>query len=316
MTDRTRFFDSQEGQVIIKANYPRLAKPLAIDEFRLAFGKFKNIICGKEGGDPSRLADFNAYSDFIDSLHMQFGGTNFYQYHNAFSMKMEQYEAAGHPVDWSLKDTESYLKVFASVKSNAYIHCGSCLHLTKFCPNPIAPQRAQNQSRPWSTNDNHTWTPECQNKPNAYADSQSYQTPRPPPHATRQAQHFNGKEICRNFNNKNKKCRHDHQDFMKIVHVCDKCHSSTHPGYRCPNNPYWLAKSPNNTNLILKASTPINISELQKQMSDHPDQTFANTLVRGLNMVSILDSVVYQQKISYAKITIQLQTTRKSSLNT
>ena len=117
MTDRSKFVDAQEGQIIIKANEPRLAQPLSIDEFRLAFSKFKLITCGKEG-DPARLPEFNAYSDFIDSLHMQFGGTYFYQYHNAFSMKMEQYEAVGHPVSWALKDTESCLKVFASVKSN------------------------------------------------------------------------------------------------------------------------------------------------------------------------------------------------------
>ena len=46
MTDRTRIFDSQEGQIIVKANDPRLAQLLTINEFPLAFSKFKNIICG------------------------------------------------------------------------------------------------------------------------------------------------------------------------------------------------------------------------------------------------------------------------------
>ncbi len=67
----------------------RLVKKLNIHEFRTAFGLYKNVMCETE---PHRRKELDSYVDHIDDMYRQYGGMHFYDYHNAFSRKAEQYE--------------------------------------------------------------------------------------------------------------------------------------------------------------------------------------------------------------------------------
>ena len=80
----TRIIDSGGNNIVVKSTDARLTRSLNIEEFRQAFSLYRNIICEKE---PLRRAEFDTYFDFIESLHSQFGGSKFYDYHNAFSKK-------------------------------------------------------------------------------------------------------------------------------------------------------------------------------------------------------------------------------------
>ena len=46
--------------------------------------------------ESSRRAEFDTYIDFIESLHAKFGGTRFYDYHNAFSKKKKKKKKICH----------------------------------------------------------------------------------------------------------------------------------------------------------------------------------------------------------------------------
>ena len=70
---------------------------------------YRNVVCEKE---PDRRCELDAYFDFIESLHAQFGGFIFYEYHNAFSKKAAQYYAYNKTlIRWAHKDTDFYLRI-------------------------------------------------------------------------------------------------------------------------------------------------------------------------------------------------------------
>ena len=248
--DQTRIMDTLGNHVVVKSNDPRLMRMLTIDEFRTAFHKFINVICDDtegSGGDPSRLHEFLKYMEYIGSLHTQFGGYHFYEYHNLFS---EQLEAKGHPVDWSSQDTKSYLKIFAGLKSSLCNHCNSATHDSNSCPmmnsangtNSANANHSWIANRPsfqgngrneWSLNSNHTWTP---NQPRPLQYSQNNQGTSNPTRPSRRddtpTKYWNGKEICFNFNSIHG-CILYHNSFRKIVHVCDRCFSPNHGAKQC-----------------------------------------------------------------------------------
>ena len=253
-SDQTKIIDAHGNQIVVKSNDPRLMRMLSIDEFRTAFHKFIDVICDAtegSGGDPSRLHEFLKYMEFIGSLHIQFGGFHFYEYHNLFSRKAEQLEAKGHPVDWSCQDTKTYLKIFAGLKSSLCNLCNSATHDSNSCHmtnhttgtirqdnlphfnhswTPNRPPLPSNGRNEWSPNSNHTWTPSQQRL--------SQQNNQGGPNFTRSgrrdersAKYWNGKEICSNFNNWG--CALNHNSFFKIAHVCERCFSSNHGARQC-----------------------------------------------------------------------------------
>lgn len=242
-----------------RSNDPRLSRQLDIGEFRQAFSKFKRILCApkKEGGCPDRLAEMNAYSDIIDDLFNTFGGTHFYNYHNTFSRKAEQYEAKGIPVSWDKQDTQTYLKLFSGLRSSTCQHCSSSAHSSNFCPttstrssfsspSPSQPQLVQGPPQQWSLNANHSWTPNHTASkswsPNTIPtvplnngrqpDPQlpGLRPPRRNDHSSNK--YHNGKELCMNFNARG--CTSTHYFNKNVVHLCDRCFSTDHPGFKCP----------------------------------------------------------------------------------
>lgn len=202
---------------------------------------------------PLRLPEFNAYSDIIDELYSQFGGTHFYDYHNLFSRKVEQLEAAGHLVKWDCKDTKLYLKLFAGLRGSSCQHCGCAVHESNFCPSLAIAPAAAIASPPvqaWSPNSRHSWTPRAATfgpMPSSIGSSPMSNSSPPNPIAPtmdlprassrvddRPRQYHNGKEICINFNTKG--CNYVHTNNSKIVHICSKCFSSNHSAKRCPSH--------------------------------------------------------------------------------
>lgn len=266
--DQTRIIDNQGNHVIIKSNDPRMMRNLTIDEFRTAFTKYIQVACDKDEpqGDTGRLAEFVKYMDYISSLSTQFGGSYFYDYHNMFSKKAEQLEAKGHPVDWAGMDTKTYLKIFSGLRSNLCAHCNSATHESKLCHLSANTSSAMNQPHEWSTFSNNTWSPSQQlpyNQMNqgsrqyhiqqfgqnshnhSFPPSQPmpfqqggqvpFQGAKPSRRDLRPRKHFNGKEICINFNTIG--CSLDHGGFHKVVHVCERCFSPTHSVLRCTKPP-------------------------------------------------------------------------------
>lgn len=196
----TRIIDTDGNQIVVKANDARLTRNLNIVEFRQAFSLYRNIMCEKE---PERRAEFDAYFDFIESLHAQFGGLKFYDYHNAFSKKAALHYAQNKVViSWAYKDTDLYLRIFAGEKSRACEACNSMLHTTRFCPNSVTN----------STNFNSGSSTKWDRK-------------------GRQRIFHQGKEICNNYNALG--CNIDHGN-SGIVHLCMVCKSASHSASDCP----------------------------------------------------------------------------------
>ena len=212
--NQTKIIDQEGNQIIVRANDARLQRALTIHEFRTAFSRFKNVICENE---PDRRKELDTYADMIDSMFSQFGGTHFYDYHNAFSRKAEQYYISlGICVDWSCRDPALYMQTFAGLKTTTCDLCSSISHAAKFCPLSISNHRFQ--STGISSN--------RQSSPNSF-DSNS-RTDR----YGRSRQFHNGKEICNNFNSPNG-CNATHKNFSRISHICSICKAPTHAAFEC-----------------------------------------------------------------------------------
>lgn len=198
----TRIIDSGGNQILVKSSDARLTRSLQIEEFRQAFSLYRNVICEKE---PLRRAEFDAYFDFIESLHTQFGGSKFYDYHNAFSKKAAMYYTHNQTIiSWAHKDTDLYLRIFAGEKSRACESCKSMLHSTRFCPETL--------SSPSMPRVNSGGTTRLDRR-------------------GRQRVYHQGKEICNNYNTSG--CNLDHGN-SNIVHVCLLCKATSHSAPQCP----------------------------------------------------------------------------------
>lgn len=128
----TKIIDHAGNQVIVRSNDPRAARQLNIHEFRVAFSRYKNVICEKE---PQRRHELDAYSDLIDDMFITYGASHFYDYHTAFSWKAEQYQLTMDvPVNWAFRDTGLYLCTFSGLRSTSCDLCTSSSHYSEFCP--------------------------------------------------------------------------------------------------------------------------------------------------------------------------------------
>ena len=207
----TRIIDSGGNQIVVKSSDARLTRSLQIEEFRQAFALYRNIVCEKE---PLRRAEFDAYFDFIESLHSQFGGSKFYDYHNAFSKKAAMYYAHNQTViSWAHKDTDLYLRIFAGEKSRACESCKSMLHSTRFCHETLSSPS----------------TPHTNSGGTARIDRRG-----------RQRVYHQGKEICNNYNTSG--CKLDHGN-SNIVHMCLTCKAASHSAPQCPRKQHVSGSS-------------------------------------------------------------------------
>ena len=221
----TKVIDSAGNHVVVKASDPRLQRDLTIDEFRLAFSKYKDVVCEEDESIPmvkSRRRELDIYSNFIDSLHMQYGGSLFYDYHKQFAKKVEQHEAEGNKVDWRFKDTDLYLRIFAGASSIACDHCQSKLHITGFCPNILSHVNSPSNNKV----DSYANSTHQQRIPVIMRTNTNIKTDR----LGRPRQMHEGREICNKYNTSG--CRLTHDNFAHIVHICYTC-KGDHPATGC-----------------------------------------------------------------------------------
>ncbi|XP_063054526.1 uncharacterized protein LOC134448797 [Engraulis encrasicolus] len=74
--------------VILKTSDPRLLKNLSFGEFVVAFGVFRDVLCGAY---PERRAELDSYLAMLADFHLRYGGTLFYEYHKSFAAKAASY---------------------------------------------------------------------------------------------------------------------------------------------------------------------------------------------------------------------------------
>ena len=207
---QTKIIDQEGNQIIVRANDARLQRNLSIHEFRTAFSRFKNVICEKE---PERRKELDTYSDMIDSMFVQYGGTHFYEYHIAFARKAEQYfHLMDTTLDWSSRDSSLYMQIFAGLKSSTCDLCSSVNHSSKFCPlsitgSPIRSSRINSSAQP---------KPDVNSKMDKFGRTRTF---------------HNGQEICNNFNSTTG-CTYSHIK-SKILHICSVCKQPSHASFEC-----------------------------------------------------------------------------------
>jgi hypothetical protein len=190
-----------ESLTIKSLNDRRLTRPLTINEFLMAFGKYKNIMCQAY---PSRRQELDVYQDDILQMSQQYGSLSFYEYHKEFSFKSAQYLIQrGVKIDWSLRDTNLFLSIFTGQKVNACAICSSVSHNTNFCPEKINENGIQRQTNRFDREKDIR--------------GRSIEKTR------------NGKQICNNYN-QTRGCKF--QENCYYSHICLKCRQS-HPSYQC-----------------------------------------------------------------------------------
>lgn len=200
--------------VILKSSDPRLLKNLSFGEFVVAFGVFRDVLCGTF---PDRRAELDNYLAMLADFHLRYGGTLFYEYHKSFSAK-----AASHVslfnlrLDWSVVDTELLIRHFSGQRTLACKVCSSHGHSADLCPRTV-----------FSTPQAPGPRPPTQSQP--APDSRKQQPVRPTKDRLgRPILFFNGQAICNNFNEA--VCTHSNCVFS---HVCSGCRDP-HPRSVCP----------------------------------------------------------------------------------
>ena len=110
----------------------RLERSLTLPEFILAFNIYKKIVTKVY---PQRLQELDDYMAEIVRMANSFEGLTFYEYHKQFSMNAAQLlEEEGIKIDWSVRDTELYISLFAGLSPRACAIYASVSHDTHFCP--------------------------------------------------------------------------------------------------------------------------------------------------------------------------------------
>jgi hypothetical protein len=195
----------------------RLTHPLSIENFTLAFNKYKNIICE---AFPNRRKELDAYHSSILNMSRQYGGTHFYEYHKQFSFKAAQFlHQRGIKIDWSVRDSELYMSTFTGIKVNTCDICSSSQHTSTFCDRNVP---SSNQQRSWAGGLTGKATSKSPYDRNTDSDIRGRHI----------ATAGDGRQICNNYNGGRgcvfgQRCYH--------AHVCLGCQKA-HPQHKCPES--------------------------------------------------------------------------------
>ena len=189
----------------------RLSQNLTLDEFNTAFRKYRRVMCKAY---PQRREELDQYEDDINELARTYG-SRFYSYHKKFSAKAATAILEHNIViSWAKVDDTMLNKVMHGVQSNTCEYCGDVDHTSKFCQTQRYFQPDANKQQ--INNTNHSRT----------ADKHG-----------RAIQHYQGREICNNFNTNT--CKTNDCSF---AHVCLRCKSPSHTMKACDQQP----RTPNN----------------------------------------------------------------------
>ncbi len=190
----------------------RLNRRLNIEQFRVAFGKYRRVMCARW---PHRERELMEYEVDIGRIYA-FYGDKFYDYHLAFASKSAEAIKNRIPVNWAQRDTDNFQLILGGIRARQCASCSSVLHATDFCPH-------QTRSFNASTVKKTTSYPPT----GSYASTNQRETDR----QGRKIMSMNGTEICNNFNTE-RGCsmRPCHR-----LHNCALCKKPNHGRHACLN---------------------------------------------------------------------------------
>lgn len=189
---------------------PRLNRQLTIQEFILAFGKYKRVM---NTAFPGRRSELDAYEEDIIEIS-NFYGQKFYDYHKLFSAKAATLLQDKHiKVDWSKRDRDLLSLIGAGVDINVCKLCNMIDHSSKFCPLQLA---GKNRNEVMSAQTGQSGLRYVNQTTDKRGRNRSF---------------HNGREICNNFNTSDG-CKHFGR--CTFLHICLKCRSSDHGQHTCP----------------------------------------------------------------------------------
>jgi hypothetical protein len=191
----------------------RLKKSLNMEQFRVAFGKYRRVMVMQW---PHRQQELEAYETDIARIH-SFYGEKFYDYHVAFASKAAEAVKLSIPVDWSRRDTELFQLILGGTRARQCLHCSSTLHETDFCEQSFRP----NQSYRAETGPKQRFQPSKPRPQQSQKDSDKY---------GRKITYNQGAEVCNNFNGVNGCLRRTCERY----HGCSYCMSQNHTRQACP----------------------------------------------------------------------------------
>jgi hypothetical protein len=182
----------------------RTTRPLSLNEFLVAFGKYRNVLCEVY---PHRREELDIYLREIVDMATRFGGTHFYEYHKQFSARASLVLAQRNVlIDWSIRDYILFGNVFNGLKSSLCGLCGSIGHTTAMC----TPQANAATAKPVTTLSSPPWNNHPYTRPNGYQERNQEKSP-----------------TCRDYNNttcSRLQCR--------FAHSCNRC-GANHPAAKC-----------------------------------------------------------------------------------
>ena len=200
ISETRSIIDLSGNEIKIKGNSdPRLNKILTLNEFLTSFGRYTSVMCEVY---PQRGEELHKYQLEIVDMANTFGGSLFYEYHVQFATKAAAWiQQHNVKVDWSIRDTDIFMKLSAGRRAAACTICHSTLHMVDFCP--------QRQfSTPTTTESVASRIKDVKG---------------------RQLVFFKGKQVCNNFNDSHVRCTRLHCNFQ---HVCTAC-KGDHALYVC-----------------------------------------------------------------------------------
>ena len=132
----------------------RLNRSLSIEEFIVAFGKYKRIHCISH---PWRKAELDAYESYVIDISRVYG-RKFYEYHKIFSQKCAMALEQGIKVNWAEKDKDLLLMILGGTQCITCNICKEVSHTTPYCPQNVSQfgvNKYQNPNTYFTTADNN-----------------------------------------------------------------------------------------------------------------------------------------------------------------
>ncbi|MCG8033304.1 MAG: hypothetical protein JAZ03_14145 [Candidatus Thiodiazotropha taylori] len=114
---------------------PRLNRNLTIEEFIIAFQKYKRIHCSRY---PWRQMELDKYETNLVEMSRMYG-PKFYEYHKIFSQRCAAALTVGKKINWAEKDKDLLQMIIGGTPANACGICGEVSHTTPFCPRHMHP---------------------------------------------------------------------------------------------------------------------------------------------------------------------------------
>ncbi|XP_033763093.1 uncharacterized protein LOC117344458 isoform X2 [Pecten maximus] len=177
----------------------QLQRNLTLDEFVVAFGRFKRIMTS---GFPNRSQELDDYmAHIIETANVW--PDKFYEYHKMFSAKCAiVLHQRNQKIDWSYGDPSLRQIVCAGSKVKCCDFCKSTTHVSSMC---VTKQSVQAKGKVDRNHRNDV--------------------------LGREIVFQNGAQICNNFNSP-RSCSRPNCNFL---HVCKGCKSNNHGKNSCPN---------------------------------------------------------------------------------